>query len=211
MTCRTAVPDLAAYLLGALEPEERRAVQEHLRHCDDCHAELAELAQLPGLLALVQPEDLLTPPVAPSPDLFDRVSAAARRPRWTRHRLLVIAAVLVLLVGGVLAAIAAWPRTDATTVTAANGGVEFAVTAPAGGGGTVLAIAVDGLAPAGECRLVVVDEAGQVHPAGRWGVDDDGGGTWRGWADVDAGTVTAVVLLDGRGTELVRAPLVSGG
>ncbi|MFW3169829.1 anti-sigma factor family protein [Geodermatophilus sp. CPCC 206100] len=206
MTCRAAVPDLGAYLLGALEEDERRAVQDHLRGCEDCHAELAELAQLPGLLALVDPRDLQSPPVAPSPDLFARVAAAARRPRRAR-RLLLVAAAFLLLAGGVWAGVTLWPHPDATTVTATNGGVELAVTATAGGGGTVLDIAVTGLAPQDECRLVAVDRDGREHPAGQWGVDDAGGGTWRGWADVDAATVTDVVLLDGSGAELVRAPL----
>jgi hypothetical protein len=206
VSCRAAVPDLGAYLLGALEPEERRAVQEHLRGCRDCHAELAELAQLPGLLALVDPDELQSPPVTPSPDLFARVSAAARRPRRAR-RLLLVAAALVLLAGGIGAGVALWPSSDATTVTATNDGVELAVTATAGGGGTVLDVAVAGLQPEAECRLVAVDRSGSHYPAGDWPVDDRGGGTWRGWADVELGAVTDVVLLDGTGTELVRAPL----
>jgi predicted anti-sigma-YlaC factor YlaD len=206
VTCRAAVPDLGAYLLGALEPDERRAVQEHLRGCAGCHAELAELAQLPGLLALVDPDELSSPPVTPSPDLYDRVSAAARRPRRAR-RLLLVAAALVLLGAGIGVGVALWPGTQATTVTASNDGVELAVTATAGGGGTVLDIAVVGLQPDAECRLVAVDRAGSHHPAGDWPVDDRGGGTWRGWADVELAAVTDVVLLDGSGTELVRAPL----
>jgi len=201
------VPDLGAYLLGALEPEERRAVQEHLRHCSDCHTELAELAPMLGLLALVDPEDLQAPPIAPSPDLFARVSAAVGRPSRTRRRLLVVAAALVLIVGGVATGIAVWPDPPGTTVSASEDGVQLTVTATAGGGGTVLDIAVAGLRPDAECRLVAVDRTGEQFPAGDWPVDDRGGGTWRGWADVELAAVTDVVLLDGAGTPLVRARL----
>ena len=55
MTCPDAASDLGAYVLGALEPGERRRVEEHLRSCPACAAELAEFAALPGLLNRVRP------------------------------------------------------------------------------------------------------------------------------------------------------------
>jgi predicted anti-sigma-YlaC factor YlaD len=207
VTCRAVVPDLGAHLLGALEPAESRRVEAHLDGCADCRAELAELAALPGLLALVDPADLSAPPVTPSPDLFARVSAAVRRPSRVRRRLLLIAAALVLVAGGAVAGVAVWSGDGATTVEASHGAVRMTVTASAGGGGTVVDIAVAGLPQDAWCRLVVVDRDGREHAAGEWAVDDDGGGTWRGWADVDAGAVTDVLLVDRDGAALVRAPL----
>lgn len=41
----------AAYVLGALSPEDRQAFEEHLQECDRCAAAVRELAGLPGLLA----------------------------------------------------------------------------------------------------------------------------------------------------------------
>jgi anti-sigma factor RsiW len=35
--------DVGAYALGLLEPEDRRAFEEHLAGCPACAAELAEL------------------------------------------------------------------------------------------------------------------------------------------------------------------------
>ena len=43
---------LAAYALGALEAEERRALEEHLRTCADCAAEVAEWSDATASLAL---------------------------------------------------------------------------------------------------------------------------------------------------------------
>ena len=77
--------DLGAYVLGALSPEERRRFEEHLDGCALCAAELAEFADIPALLDRVRPEDLQPVAVTPSPELFDRVSAAARVAR-TRRR-----------------------------------------------------------------------------------------------------------------------------
>jgi hypothetical protein len=205
VTCKAVLPDLGAYLLGALPAEERVRVQEHLRHCAGCRTELAELSPLPGLLALVDPDDLRSPPVTPSPDLFERVSAAARGPSRIRRRLLLVAAALVLALGGVAAGIALWP--DGTTVSASDGGVQMTATVRGGGGGTVVDVAVAGLPEDGVCRLAVLDDAGRQHPAGEWGIDETGGGSWRGWADLHPAAVTDVLLLDEHGDRLLRAPL----
>jgi hypothetical protein len=49
VTCEKNV-DLGAYLLGALAPAERRAMEEHIADCPDCREEIVSLAPLPGLL-----------------------------------------------------------------------------------------------------------------------------------------------------------------
>ena len=67
MTCPEAPGDLGAYVLGALEPDERRRVDEHLRDCPACAAELADLATLPTLLDRVDPTELTPAGVRPSP------------------------------------------------------------------------------------------------------------------------------------------------
>jgi anti-sigma factor RsiW len=46
---------IAALLLGALAPPERRQIMRHLRGCDDCRAEIIELAPLAGLLNRLRP------------------------------------------------------------------------------------------------------------------------------------------------------------
>src|SRR5574341_238513 len=39
-------PDLAGWVLGSLEADDAEAFERHLRDCDDCRAELAELKRL---------------------------------------------------------------------------------------------------------------------------------------------------------------------
>ena len=75
--CHEARIALGVYVLGAIDPDERAAVDAHLDTCPECRAELAEFMELPGLLALVPSEEaialadgplpgdpLLLPPVA---------------------------------------------------------------------------------------------------------------------------------------------------
>jgi anti-sigma-K factor RskA len=95
-------PDLAGYVLGALDPEEAEAFERHLAGCDACRAEVAELRGLPGLL------DQAAPAVEVPPGLRERTFAAVERAaedgrRRPLLRLAAVAAALVVaLVGGVV-------------------------------------------------------------------------------------------------------------
>jgi anti-sigma-K factor RskA len=45
--------DVAGYILGALDADDREAFELHLVSCDKCRADLIDLAPVPGLLARV--------------------------------------------------------------------------------------------------------------------------------------------------------------
>jgi hypothetical protein len=49
---------LGAYVLGALDPADRSALETHLAGCATCQAELASLAGLPGLLGRLRLSDV---------------------------------------------------------------------------------------------------------------------------------------------------------
>lgn len=58
----------AAYVLGALSPDERSEFEAHLAGCDRCRTAVGELAGMPGLLAQVPLEEVWTSPAdAPAP------------------------------------------------------------------------------------------------------------------------------------------------
>src|SRR5437763_1913754 len=108
MTCKDMTLSLGVYVLGALDPAERAAVEAHLADCALCRAELAELEGLPGLLDQISLDDLTPEPVPPSEDLFERVAARARADNVTDlasrrrryRRLTAVAAAFVLVLGG---------------------------------------------------------------------------------------------------------------
>ncbi len=217
MTCRDGGTDLGAYVLGALDPGERARMDEHVRDCPTCAAELAEFRVLPGLLDKVDPEDLRSAPVAPSPDLFDRVSAAAAADRRAadptaaargrnRRRLLIVAAVLAVLGAGAgVAGRLLGPGEDTHSVV--SGPVQMTVTASAQGDGTSLDVSVAGVPARTQCKLVVIDRDGNRHEAGEWSATYAGEAWFKGWSDVDRSAVEDVVLLGTDGRELVRVPL----
>lgn len=83
----------AGYVLGALSQSDRRTYEEHLAGCERCRDAVAELAGVPGLLALVPRETALSlvddapaptapPPTNLLPDLAAKTERARRRSRW---------------------------------------------------------------------------------------------------------------------------------
>jgi hypothetical protein len=97
--------DSAAYVLGALAPDERRAFEEHLASCEACTAEVRDFAGLPGLLSrlpadevLSEPEDQPEPPSLLMP-LLRRARSERRTRRW-RTVLVGAAAAGLTAVGG---------------------------------------------------------------------------------------------------------------
>ena len=105
--------DLAAYVLGALTPQEREVIDAHLLSCPTCTAELDEMSRLPVFLDLLAEDEVAamgTGVDRPPADLIDRVVAAAvaeRRGRRRQRWLVSVAAAVVLIAGSSTAAVVA--------------------------------------------------------------------------------------------------------
>ncbi|HVW42511.1 MAG TPA: zf-HC2 domain-containing protein [Amycolatopsis sp.] len=71
----------AAYVLGALSPEDRSAFEAHLKECYECARAVQDLAGLPGLLSQVTPEmvDAEEPPAGLLPSMLRNVRGIRRR------------------------------------------------------------------------------------------------------------------------------------
>jgi Putative zinc-finger len=100
-SCELARLD-AAYVLGALSPEERLEFERHLPGCPACSRAVQDLAGMPGLLARVSSEVVESEPLDEAvPDtLLPALVREVRRSRQRRGRLAAaVAAVIVLAVG----------------------------------------------------------------------------------------------------------------
>lgn len=106
--------DDAAYVLGALEPDDARAFEAHLAGCAACTARVHALRGTAGVLAGLGPDDLagldeldgldesLPGPESLVPELARRVAARQRRRRWGTAALGTIAAAAVIALAVVL-------------------------------------------------------------------------------------------------------------
>jgi anti-sigma factor RsiW len=211
VTCSDIKVALGAYVLGALDPVEGRQVEEHLRGCPACAAEQQELRALAALLGTVDPDDLRAEPVALSPDLFARTSAAAAAGKYgrsgpsIRSRTWALVAAVVLAVLGIGAGITVWATgSGGQTASASAGPVRVTVTASEAKSGSALEVTVAGLRPGEVCHLMAVDHDGQRHDAGDWPASKAGDGTWVGWTKLEPDAVAGAVILGHGGRELAH-------
>lgn len=89
----------AAYVLGALSPEDRAAFEAHLKECPHCARAVQDLAGLPGLLSQVGPEMVETaePPGGLLPSMLGAVRKIRRRRTVTTFGVGAVAAAAVAL------------------------------------------------------------------------------------------------------------------
>lgn len=67
---------LGAFVLGQLDDEERRDVEQHLATCADCRLELDEISPLVAALRTVDPDDVHPVGIVPPAELDARIRSA---------------------------------------------------------------------------------------------------------------------------------------
>jgi Putative zinc-finger len=219
--------DIGAYSLGLLEEEDRRAFENHLATCPSCGGELADLAEMAGVLSGIEPVPTAEPAAGPAVvDLLRRRAAKQRR----RSRWQVVAgaaAGIALLAGGGAAGIAAAsrsPQAPSSTVVIA-GQRHSAVDAGTGVAGTVglvsmgwgTQVTLDLAKVHGplDCELVAVSKTGEQRvvlgwrvPAAGYGVPGHPGHLLvEGGTDIPRSDLARVVVRVLHGPALVRIPV----
>lgn len=199
---------LGAYLLGGLDPEDRRTFEAHLEACAECRNECSELANVPLLLdALPVPDAvaLTVPGAAPAePDvpasvqLFDELARRRRtlRRRWVSLAGAVAAACLALglAVGPLLVRP---PQPDATYSVQSQEGLEINIDLARKTWGTELAVNGSSLPVDGTLSLWVTDRAGGEDRACAWAATPSGRVRVTGATPIQLASISSVELRDG--------------
>jgi len=92
------------YVLGALSPAQRQSYEHHLSTCDECRAEVGELAVLPGLMGRldaseIEADEVVTAPPTILPGVVTRIRRRRRNFRFAAIGGAIAAACLALVVG----------------------------------------------------------------------------------------------------------------
>jgi Putative zinc-finger len=192
-SCRTFRELLGVYVVGAIEPGERAAVDAHLNQCYECREELARLASLPALLHRVPvqeaerillgsqpPSDVAEPPPAMLDSLLREVGAK-RRTRRVRAMFTAAAAVLVAVGGAAAVSEAMAPDHHARVIdiaSASRGAMSATVRYGGSSWGTHMSVRVTGLKNWTSCEFYVLTKDGRKVLAGGWLVGRDSREIW---------------------------------
>ena len=218
--------ELGALVLGALDADDRARVESHLAGCDECCAELAELAPLPGLLHRVPEADVLravdgsSAAAEPAVDLVPAVLALADREvrahRATRRRRWAVVGIAATVLGGVAVGSGALlngspaPNAAPTPVvvhaTDPVTGVHAQVTLTSSHGGTDLALRLTGVPAGEECRLVAT-AGDQRDVTASWDATYDGEATFTGSTHFAVDQIDMLVIETPAGRTLLTMPV----
>lgn len=220
------VRELGAYVLGALEPAERREVESHVATCEPCRDELARLSGMPALLDRLVPEeatgDLTALPARVGPRLDDAAatSVTALRRSVRRWRAAAGAAALVAGVAGVALVIPAGsdPGPDLPAPVAAElrsvaddaGAVDGTASAYAWEWGTTIHLEVEHLPERARYVIWVIDAAGEAQTAGTWGPTTERAASVRGATALQRPEIVTIEVRDDDGAVVAAADLPSG-
>ena len=229
--------DVASYLLGALDADERTAFERHLETCHVCQDECARLE--PAAEALPRSVEQYEPPPSLKHALMEKVhadapDAAAATPASARRSLAdrlgltggrgrlspqfaAVAATFVLVVGLVAGyAISnggsdgAATRTLAASVDTTRVGDGHAALVVGGSGAGQLRVSAMPQPRTGQVYEIWVERRGQVEPGPLFSVDRNGNGVGALPADLDG--VTRVMVTReraGGARQPTEAPVVS--
>lgn len=207
MTCLHG-PDLACYVLGALDPDEREGLELHLATCVTCRTELAHLSVLPGMLSRISARDASGGLPEPEADVLAGLVARARGHRRSRRRLLSAAAAVLLVAGGVSAGVAlSGPSSHAETVTASAGTVHAQVRLESTSAGSRITLRLSGVPTGVECRMVAVSKDGTARDAGTWYASYGGNARVRETAAVSLAQLAQLRIETTAGRPLVTVPV----
>lgn len=199
---------LGAYVMGGLDADDRRRLEEHLPGCQECTTELTRFAAVPGLLQLAPPCE---PPTVPEDSLPRLIAAArARRSHQQRRRWVMTAAAVVFVLAGVTGGVLLAGRDtgpDPTAVVMSYGDrrtVGEAVLDPRSWG-TEVRLTLDYL-PRGRQPYTawVVDKNGNEEQAATWTTPPDGHCSVTGATSILRNDLDRVEIRSADGRTLMR-------
>lgn len=213
--------ELGAYMLGALDPAERRVIEHHVEVCASCRDELARLSGMPGLLDRLSAEEAVSDvteiPAVVGERLAEEVAATANRlerslSRWRVAAVAAASAALAAAVALIVLVGPTDPPTDPVVVELVAiapdaGEIDGTVTAYSWEWGTTVEIEVANLPERARYEIWVIDEHGNREPAGTWGPTEHRGARVRSASALPRDRLATVEVRDPAGELVLGADL----
>ncbi len=181
--------DVAAYALGVLGEQDRRAFEAHLSGCRFCTSELADLSGMRALLTSVEPPARTRTSQATQANNSNVVQMPTRRKAKSRSAnrwMLSVAAGFVLVLGGATAGATLSSGGDVPGVSSDKGVRLSATSVTTGakgtavldkrGWGTWMSLDMSNVKGPFNCELIAVAKDGGERVASGWAVPDKGYG-----------------------------------
>jgi hypothetical protein len=178
--------DVAAYALGVLDEQDRRAFEAHLSGCRFCTAELADLSGMRALLTSVEPPS--TRQRTPNNVVSMPTRHAAKKNKNVHRWMATAAAGFVLILGGVTVGVGLASEGDVPAIDfGKNAGVHLSATSVTTGAhgtavlddrtwGTWMALEMSNIRGPFNCELIAVSKSGAERVASGWAVPAKGYG-----------------------------------
>jgi Putative zinc-finger len=195
MSTQVAHSDVGAYALGALDPDQSAAFEEHLADCTACAAELEQFLAMSRLLAQVSLDEL-APAEEPDPKVLDGLlsQVSTTRKRSRARRMFALAASAAVIVGAGAIGFSAWAGSDdpfngdhspavallmrgeITSMTDPVTGVRSRLATEPRAWGTHAALELGNIHGPLRCKLVAVAESGAEETMLTWKIPIEGYG-----------------------------------
>ena len=228
--CQESV-SLGAYLLGALDPEERRALERHIAGCSHCRAELVELAPLPGLMRHTAFEELpesaeVAESLSPAREQTREQTGSAelgpiavppQHRRRSRKRMALAAGLALAACAAGVGVYSVAERGSGAGKATAQAAATWDATDPTThvsataalfpeAWGTEFQLKLGGLPSDITCHLVVHGKGGLTETAGTWGSGYAPSAQVPASTSISPAQITGLDVLDGAGKLLVHLP-----
>jgi hypothetical protein len=199
--------DDAAYILGALSPDEHAAFEAHLTTCFECSARVREIDDIPALLQGIEETDLADEPM-PATLLPSLLRAASRQRRRQRLFIGSLAAVAAACAAALIVAL--WPTStpagpaQRAFVPVAASPVSATATLTGKSWGTAIDVHChyldSNVDQSWRYALVAYDRSGKPHQLGDWKLPPDKNIDYQAGTSLTPSQITAleITLPDGQ-------------
>lgn len=190
----------AAYVLGALDAEERRDFESHLSECRECADEVASFAPIPGLLARVDTAEQPSAPARIAELAVERVRSdwtgvVRSRSRWRIAAAVAIVAMLAVLVPAVTGEEPAAPAAVFDLEAGAQATGQIAMDTRFWG--TALEFELQELPTHDRYEAWVVSSTGEWQQVAAWGPTPAGRARLSGSSSIQLADIDSVVITSG--------------